>query len=804
MGSDMADVDNNGHLDIFEVEMMPKDRKRAVVNMQSMDRQKFEDLMNKEMLPQYMRNSLHLNRGQGKFSEIAQFANVAKTDWSWGTILMDLDDDGYRDIFVTNGISRDAKDRDYTMKGNAIAAKSDNKLSMDQFLEIATSTKVPNYAFKNNKNTSFKDVSKEWGVDFAGFSNGLAYGDLDNDGDMDLVVHNLTDYPVLYENTSAQRGQNYLNFKFKGPKGNLNGVGAKVTIYTADSLQYHENYHVRGFQSSSEHGIHFGLGAVEKVDSIRVTWPSNKEQVIRTNTKTNQTITLDHTKANEKYRRPVLRTKYLKGASRANNINFTHKEIPFDDYQREILIPHKMSQLGPSLATGDVNGDGLEDFYVGGAHNQAGALFATNAEGKFESISIPTWEGDKVYEDMGACFFDLDNDKDLDLYVVSGSNEFDTNSGLYQDRIYLNDGKGNFKRNKAAIPRINASGSCISAADFDGDGDQDVFLGGRQSPGKYPLSGKSFLFKNENGVLKDVTSKISDVEAIGMVTDAVWSDYDQDKDLDLLLLGEWMGIKVLNNDKGNFTDVSDEVGLENTNGWWFSLTPCDIDQDGDPDFIAGNIGLNHKFRASKEKPFEIFCNDFDENGNLDIVLAFDQKDKLYPVRGRDCSSEQMPFITKKFPTFASFGEAGIDDIFEKDKLEKAVHNKAELFASMILINNGGQFEMKELPYQAQYSPMTGAVTYDFNKDGKEDILAVGNMFQTEAETSRADANLGLMLLGDGKGNYEYVSLKDAGFYCPGDTKDIKKLTLKNGKPIFIVANNNSRLQSFTTKQLVNK
>jgi len=799
MGVDVGDIDNNGHLDFFEVEMLPKERKRAVMNMQPMDRALFQDLMEKQMTPQYMRNSLQLNNGYGRFSEVAQLAGVPKTDWSWGTLLIDMDDDGHKDIFVTNGIIRDMKDRDFARTGNKLANQSDGKLSLEQHLKIAPSTRVPNVAYRNGGNLKFENTSTKWGLDFKGFSNGVSYGDLDNDGDLDLIINNLEDSPIIYKNTSTQRSKNYINFKFKGPKGNLNGIGTKVTIFTDKGLQYSENYTVRGFQSSSENLMHFGLGKTEKIDSIQIIWPSNKQQTIRTQTNVNQLITLDHKNSNELYQQPVINPKYLSGSSRKNKINFVHSDPYFDDYNREILIPHKMSQLGPGLATGDINGDGFKDFYIGGGHQQAGALFTTTSDGTFQKIAESVFEPDSKFEDIGACFFDIDNDKDLDLYVVSGSNEFDKKSGLYQDRIYINQGNGKFVKNKTSLPTITSSGSCATAADFDGDGDQDLFVGGRQEPGKYPLAGQSILFKNEGGKLVDVTSKISDLQEVGMVTSAVWTDYDKDNDPDLMLTGEWMGIKLYNNDNGNFKDVSSEVGLDGTNGWWFSINPCDFDKDGDQDFIVGNIGLNHKFKASKDKPLQVFCNDFDNSGNLDIVLAFDQKDKLYPVRGRDCSSEQMPFITDKFPTFASFGDAGVNDIFDKEKLEASTHKKAELFASILLINDGGTFRIKELPVEAQISAITGAVPYDFNNDGHEDILAAGNMYQTEAETSRADASIGIMLHGDGKGNYTDVPLWDSGMYCPGDAKDMELITLKNGKPLFIIANNSGKIQTYSLK-----
>ena len=793
MGMDIADFNNDSHLDIFEVEMLPENRKRAIMNMSPMDRGLFEILINSGQAPQYMRNSLHLNRGNGHYSDIAQFAGVNKSDWSWGTRIVDLDDDGHKDIYIANGIARDMKDRDFQMKGNELAKSAKGKLTIDKMHELVPTNPVSNYAFQNNGDLKFKKVADKWGLDYAGFSNAVVTADLDQDGDLDLVVGNVYEAPLVYKNRSREKGNNYLNFTFQGGKDNPTGIGNKVKIYTSESVQYEELYPVRGYQSYSEPLIHFGLGKVETVDKVEIIWANGSLQILE-NVQANQTIQVKHKTGLPKATFAAGSNTLLAEKSAELGIDFDHVERYYDDFRSEILIPHKMSQNGPKLAVGDINGDGLEDFYAAGPAKQAGALYIQQDNGSFNQLQSPSFDADKMQEDIGASFFDADGDGDLDLYVVSGSNEFENDVKMYQDRLYLNQGSGNFT--KSRLPEITASGSCVVPVDFDNDGDIDLFVGGRVVPQRYPNDPRSYILQNDGGKFTDVTSSVaSGLENIGMVTDAVWTDVDGDNDKDLIVVGEWMAISLWKNNDGKLELDPSPAGLENTEGWWNSITACDIDNDGDDDYIVGNIGLNHKFKASAEEPFQVFGNDFDNSGTYDIVLAFHQDEEVFPVRGRDCSSEQMPFITEKFPDFESFGDANLVDIYGQD-LENSLKKEAKQFASVLVINEGGSFKVKKLPTEAQFSAVNGAELYDVNGDGKDEIILAGNMFKTEAETSRADASIGTIIEIDDKLNMTCLPTSETGFFAAGDAKDLKLVKTKNGKSLILVANNHGKLQVF--------
>ena len=550
-------------------------------------------------------------------------------------------------------------------------------------------------------------------------------------------------------------------------------------------------YYIRGFQSSSEPLLHFGLADIDAIEKITIQWPDNTIQEIIA-PKINQRLSINYkqgTPVQSKQRPNTLVTK-----AKIPGLNFVHREKKYDDFAKEILIPHKQSQLGPFLSKGDVNKDGLEDVFVGGAKNQSAILFLQTKNGGFKKTAQTALQKDAGYEDMGSTFFDADQDGDLDLYVVSGSNEFENEVNMYQDRLYLNDGNGTYTKSNG-LPKITSSGARITAGDIDQDGDIDLFVGGKVSPQSYPHSPKSYLLINQGGKFVDKTAILAPgLSNAGMITDASFIDVDQDKDLDLVTVGEWSPITVWKNNNSKLKANP----IENTEGWWFSILSDDLDGDGDLDLLAGNIGLNHKFKAAAEQPFHIYYDDFDNTGTQDIVLAFHADEKLFPVRGRDCSSEQMPFITDKFPTFESFGGAELHDIFG-DKIQKANHLEAKQFASVVLWNEGGDFTTQELPLEAQFSAINQSQFLDLNADGKKELIVAGNMFQTEAETSRADASVGAIFTVEGK-SFKPFKTTESGFFAPFDAKDILAVNMANGQSLILVANNDGPLQAFTTQK----
>ena len=803
MGTDIADINNDGYEDIYVTEMLPENYKRSKVSMPRMDVQGFWAIVDSGFQKQYMHNALHLNQGNGFFSEISQLAGVAKTEWSWSTLLCDFDNDGNRDIFVANGYRRDLFDGDILQKQDAYVNANVSKYSSAEemfekgfkdYINIYDPIKVRNYLFKNKGNLQFENVSKDWGFEDSSFSNGAAVADLDRDGDLDLVINNLDEEAMVYENTTDKKN-NYIRLKLEGPVKNSDGIGAKISLYYDGKMQqYFEQKTVRGYLSSNDPVVHFGLAKTAKVDSVIIQWLDGKENILR-NVASNQVV-----KVNYKESTPAISigSKYNPLFSETNTVlaqPFKHSENKYDEYKDQVLLPHMFSKSGPFIATGDVNGDGIEDFYIGGASGQAGKLYLQTAEGKLAQKNIPAFETDKAYEDMGVLFFDADRDSDSDLYVVSGGSEFNDGAPLYQDRIYINDGKGNFT--KGVLPQTSSSGSCVVAYDFDGDDDPDLFRGGQVMPHGYPQPPKSYLLVNENGKFVDKTSDIAPgLTQTGMVNSAIWADINGDRKAELIIAGEWMPIKIYEYKSGKFNEVSSQYGLDNTEGWWNKLVPADVDGDGDIDIVAGNLGENYKFKALNEKPLEVYAKDFDNNGTNDIFLAKYNGDVQVPIRGRECTSQQCPFILKKFPTFLSFAESDLKTILG-DEVETALHYKAHLFSSVILVNNKGKFMIKKLPVEAQLSTVNCILINDFDKDGKKDILISGNKFDVEVETTPADASPGLFLKGTGNMNFQSTKPLESGFFVPYNVKDMQLIKLKD-KSAILVSSNDDSLRVFTT------
>lgn len=809
MGADIADINNDGFEDIMVMEMLPENYKRSKVSMPRMDVEGFWAIVDSGFHKQYMHNVLHLNHGNGFFSDVSQMAGISKTEWSWSTIAADFDNDGNRDIFVANGYRRDLFDGDLQQKQDMYIQANAHKYASSEemftkgfkdYMDIYSPIKARNYLFKNKGDLQFENVSEAWGFKDSTFSNGAAVADFDNDGDLDLVVNNLDGESDLYENVVNNKN-NHLRIKLEGPEKNVDGIGAKVSVYYEGKLQqFFQQKLVRGYLSTNEPAVHFGLGKTAKVDSVVVVWPDGKSNAI-TSPVINQLTKVNYKNAVSGINRTVVYDPLFADATdQFLSAPFLHRENKIDEYADQVLLPHEFSRSGPFVATGDVNGDGLDDFYVGGAKDQSGSFYLQQ-NGKFIPKPVPVIEADKKYEDMGAVFFDADKDGDLDLYVVSGGSEFDEGSPMYNDRLYMNDGKGNFTKATQALPVTASSGSCVAVADIDGDGDLDIFRGGEIVAHKYPQAPLSYLFINEKGVFVDRTNDmLPELSRVGMVKSAVWSDLNADKKPELVIAGEWMPVKVFEYNKGKMKDISKQYGFDKTEGWWDKLTAVDIDDDGDMDIVAGNLGENYKFKASDKKPFEVWAKDFDANGTNDIFLARHLSDNtIVPIRGRECTSQQCPMIAQKFPTYLSFAESDLMGILGEEEMKTALHYQTHLFSTVVFVNEKGKFTAKRLPAEAQLSTVNGIIVQDFDGDGKKDILLAGNKFDVEVETTPADASPGLLLKGLGNAAFRSMKPMESGFFAPQNVKDIQPIRMANGWGILVTANND-RLRFFSGKK----
>ncbi len=799
MGTDIADFNNDGLLDVMTLDMVAEDNYGIKTSMSGMNPKAFNHAVNKGFHYQYMYNNLQLNNGGSKFSDIAQLAGVSSTDWSWAPLFADFDNDGLKDLFVSNGLKRDFRNNDfrkYKLKRLEQAKKNKEKMSsvVEELVQKTPQRKTLNYLFKNNGDLTFTKSNNTWGITKPSFSNGASYADLDNDGDLDLVVNNIDEKASILKNNS---NGNHLQFLFKGQPKNPFGVGTHIKIETKTGFQHLENYPTRGYQSSVEPILHVGLDTLKTAERVIVTWPDGKSQIIE-NISTNKRILINYNDAKHQQSSNPNYSTLIKDITNKTKLKHKHSENEHDDFEKESLLPHKMSQFGPALAVGDLNGDGLDDFYVGGAKDYPGAMYLQNGSGTFRKSNVNTWNTDKAYEDIGAAFFDVDSDGDLDLYVVSGGNEWPANSTMYQDRLYINT-KGLFKKTRSKLPKMYSSGSCVKPFDFDKDGDLDIFVGSRLLGQKYPYSGKSFLLENVNGQFKNVTnSKASNLSEIGMITDAIWTDFDGDNQTDLIVVGEWMEITFFKNENGQL--LLQENMLPNSNGWWNCIKSFDFDDDGDMDYIIGNLGVNYKYKASIKEPFEVFSTDFDNNSTNDIVLGYYNQEHLFPLRGRECSSNQMPFIKKKFPTYNDFGSAKLVDVYGKEKLEESLHLKADTFISIVLENQGnGQFKSIALPNQAQISSINDLIIADFDNDGKHDILIAGNMYQSEIETPRNDASYGLIIKVTDDNKFSILPPHESGLLLNGDIKSLKTINI-NGKKSVLVGKNNDSLKVFQSTQ----
>jgi hypothetical protein len=817
MGTDVADFNNDGLVDIVVLDMLPEDNLRQKTMFPNINHDRFELNLQYGYIPQYVRNTLQLNNGNGTFSEIGQLAGIHNTDWSWSSLFADYDNDGYKDLFITNGYRKDVTDLDfitYSRENSMFGTDETNRKENARELEKLKGAHVHNYIFRNNGDLTFADKSFQWGLSEPTYSNGAAYADLDNDGDLDLVINNIDQVASLYRNNADKHiKNNYLQVLLNGDSLNRSGIGTKISLFQKGQLQYQECSPYRGYKSAVHTPLHFGLGKQAAIDSIEVIWPDGKYQLLTT-LQANQRLTISYADAGPvPARKEQPAVTVLTEVPHTNGISYKHRESGFVDFKIQPLLPHRFSQNGPGIAVGDIDGNGLDDFYISGASYQPGMLFYQKSKGTFESKEM----GPKKEEDMGSLFFDADNDGDLDLYVVSGGSEFGSNAVSYQDRLYKNDGKGNFTLDTAALPQIQASGSCVTAADFDKDGDLDLFVGGRVIPGNYPLPAQSYILQNNNGVFKDVTANVGkELEKAGLVTSALWTDFDQDGQTDLIVAGEWMPVSFFRNingklipwnaDEGKAIASSAQLATQSANrsiahsyGWWNSLAAGDFDNDGDTDYVAGNLGLNSKYKASPQEPVCVYAKDYDQNGSLDPVLCYYIMGQNYPTHPRDAMIDQMNAMRGRFTRYETYGKADLSKVFTKEELADAYVVRSENFESSYIENLGnGKFTIKPLPVQAQFAPVFGMLTADLNQDGYLDLLLAGNSYAAEIQTGWYDASIGLYLKGDGKGHFTAENVTKSGFFVNSDAKSLAQLTANDGSSLILVGCNNDSLKVFTT------
>jgi len=826
MGQDIEDLNNDGLADVFELDMFPENNYRQKMFLNANFSELNFNFDHYGYQYQYNRNTLQINQGPRPgqndslaapiFSETSFMSGVAQTDWSWCPMITDFDNDGFRDIVVTNGYPRDINDHDFRVFRHDAFINAPIQEVLDQIPAV----KIPNYAFKNSGDLQFADVTKAWGLDLPTFSNGAAYADLDNDGDMDMVINNIDDEVLIYKNTAREKeksNSHYLNVQFLGGPLNRGGIGALADIYYDHGKhQVYENTPYRGYLSTIQNMAHFGLGKISSLDSVVISWQNGKKQILQ-NVKADQVLKVDIANAmdSQTFSQPVINKQSLfKEVTRSVGVNYTHKEDNFEDFSVQKLIPHKLSQYTPAIAVGDVDGNGYDDMVIGGTSQYPSQLLLQQPDGKFIQRDLLPKGANNPYDhfkDEGLLLFDANGDGFPDLYVASGGYANAPNTSYYQDRLYINDGKGNFKEAVDALPKNFVSKLCVKAVDYNKDGKLDLFVSGRVEPSHYPKPVSSFILRNDSkdGHVKftEVTATVApDLKNIGLVCDAIFTDFDNDGWPDLLLAGEWMPVTFLKNDHGVFKNVTAATGLKDKLGWWNSITAGDFNHDGKIDYIVGNVGLNTFYKASDQFPVYITAKDFDNNGNFDAIPSLFIKDKEgtmkeFPANTRDDLIKQMISMRRKFQNYNSYATATMDEVLTPDMRQGAVRLKANTMQSCYLQNNGnGKFTMTPLPPVAQTSQLDGMVVDDFDGDGNLDIAISGNDYGTDVATGRYDAFNGLVLKGDGKGHFAPLTLQQSGMYIPGDGKALVKLRGVKGGYLLAASQNKDALKIFELKR----